>query len=86
MFFEELHDVMDRLATFAELIISFLVGDLHMRLDHPSDPYVTLCRYTRRRPGFIRLHQPGHVDNARQRRNARCRHARRPASAVRRRD
>ena len=37
MFFTELRDVMDRLATFAEPI--FLVGDLNIRLDRPSDPY-----------------------------------------------
>jgi len=62
MFFTKLRDVTDRLATFTEPI--FLVGDLNIRLECPSDPY------TRRRPGFVRLRQPGHVGNARLRRSA----------------
>jgi len=37
MFFTECHDVMDRLAMFTEP--SFLVGDLNIRLDCPSDPH-----------------------------------------------
>ena len=41
LFFTELRDVMDQLATFVEPI--FLVGDLNIRLDRPSDPHaVTL--------------------------------------------
>jgi len=36
MFFAEFRDVMDRLAMFTEPI--FLVGDLNIRLDCPSDP------------------------------------------------
>jgi len=35
MFFTELRDVMDRLAMFTEPI--FLVGDLNIRLECPSD-------------------------------------------------
>jgi len=37
MFFTELHDVMDRLVMFTEPI--FLIGDLNIRLDCPSDPH-----------------------------------------------
>ena len=39
MFFTEVRDVMDRLAMFTEPI--FLVGDLNIRLDCPSDPHAS---------------------------------------------
>ena len=41
LFFTELRDVMDRLATFAEPVV--IVGDINIRLDRPADPHaVTL--------------------------------------------
>jgi hypothetical protein len=40
LFFSEVRDVMDRLATFVDP--TFLVGDLNVRLDRPSDPHAVM--------------------------------------------
>ena len=79
-FFNELDDVMDRLATFVDPV--YLVGDVNIRLERASDPSIRQFNNALTSYGFVnRVTSPTHARGGMQNARRRSR-SRRPPAAV----